>query len=386
MKITVICDVLGEANNGTTLAALNLISYLREAGHTVTVVSPDRTTEGKEGYFVVPQLHLGKFLDGVLEKNGVVLARADEGVLWQAICDADVVHLLVPFALSIRAVKIAKEMGKPLTASFHCQAQNFTAHIGLMRSSLANHLTYRFFRKKVYRHVDAVHFPTAFIRDVFEKSTRRTYPSYVISNGVNDRFFLPAEPERLSDKFTIVCTGRYSKEKNQQMLLRAVARSRHKDDICVVFAGAGPKEKKLRRLAKKTGVDTVFRFFDRETLVRVLHGADLYVHTAVIEIEAIACMEAITAGLTPVICDAKGSATRYFAVDENTRYRDGSVADLTAKIDLFYEDPALRQGYREKYTALCRSFSQRDCMAQMERMLSDVVDRKRTEGAEHEAP
>ena len=30
MRITVICDVLGESNNGTVLAAKNLISYLVE--------------------------------------------------------------------------------------------------------------------------------------------------------------------------------------------------------------------------------------------------------------------------------------------------------------------------------------------------------------------
>ena len=35
MIITVVCDVLGEENNGTTIAANNLINFLREQGHTV---------------------------------------------------------------------------------------------------------------------------------------------------------------------------------------------------------------------------------------------------------------------------------------------------------------------------------------------------------------
>lgn len=39
MKVAMICDVMGQPNNGTTLAALNLIRYLRDAGHTVTVVA-----------------------------------------------------------------------------------------------------------------------------------------------------------------------------------------------------------------------------------------------------------------------------------------------------------------------------------------------------------
>lgn len=41
MKITIICEVLGQPNNGTSVAAYNLINYLREEGHEVTVVCPD---------------------------------------------------------------------------------------------------------------------------------------------------------------------------------------------------------------------------------------------------------------------------------------------------------------------------------------------------------
>ena len=33
MIITVACDVLGEENNGTTIAAMNLINYLRRSKH-----------------------------------------------------------------------------------------------------------------------------------------------------------------------------------------------------------------------------------------------------------------------------------------------------------------------------------------------------------------
>ena len=46
LKIAVICDVLGEANNGTTIAALNLIRTLREKGHEVRVVCTDADRAG----------------------------------------------------------------------------------------------------------------------------------------------------------------------------------------------------------------------------------------------------------------------------------------------------------------------------------------------------
>ena len=40
VKITIVCDVLGEENNGTTIAAMNLIRSLKAKGHNVTVVCP----------------------------------------------------------------------------------------------------------------------------------------------------------------------------------------------------------------------------------------------------------------------------------------------------------------------------------------------------------
>ena len=49
MIITIVCDVLGEENNGTTLAAMNLIRALRAKGHTVTILCPDAQKQGVPG-------------------------------------------------------------------------------------------------------------------------------------------------------------------------------------------------------------------------------------------------------------------------------------------------------------------------------------------------
>ena len=49
VKVAVICDVLGQANNGTTIAALNLIRTLREKRHEVRVVCPDAERAGEPG-------------------------------------------------------------------------------------------------------------------------------------------------------------------------------------------------------------------------------------------------------------------------------------------------------------------------------------------------
>ena len=58
MKILVVCDVLGEENNGTTVVTMNLIRHLKK-NNEVRVLCCDKTKMGKEGYYIAPVLNLG---------------------------------------------------------------------------------------------------------------------------------------------------------------------------------------------------------------------------------------------------------------------------------------------------------------------------------------
>ena len=380
MRVAIICDVLGKPNNGTSIAAYNLIHHLQSQGHDVRVLCCDQDKKGLPGFTVVPVCNLGKFLNGVLERNGVAVAKKELSVIDDFISDADVVHLLIPFSLSMAGVKEAMRKGIPVSASFHCQAENITAHLGVMNCRWINHIIYRFFWKHLYRYCNVIHYPTQFIRDLFERECGHKTNGYVISNGVNREFFdcIGRESAKKNDKFTIVCSGRYSKEKAQHVLLKAVGRSRHKDEIRVILAGSGPNEAKLKRLAARKKVDVVFRFFNRKELIETLYGANLYVHTAKAEIEAISCTEAIVCGLVPVISNSGRSATKAFALDGNNLFEEGNVKDLTEKIDFWFEHPELIEVYRKKYFSFGQRFHQSECMKQMEAMLYDAAKQRRT--------
>ena len=111
MTITIVCDILGEENNGTTIACMNLIRYLRAQGHTVRVVCADQDKAGNECFYVVPERNL-YLLNPIVERNGVTLPRVDRSILEEAIRDCDVVHTTFVLRLSHTAVKIAKAYNK----------------------------------------------------------------------------------------------------------------------------------------------------------------------------------------------------------------------------------------------------------------------------------
>ena len=77
MKITIVCDVLGAENNGTTIAAMNLIRFMQERGHDVRILCCDQNKKGMPNYYVSPIRSFGIF-DKYVEKNGVSLAKPDK--------------------------------------------------------------------------------------------------------------------------------------------------------------------------------------------------------------------------------------------------------------------------------------------------------------------
>lgn len=376
LKVAVVADVLGQENNGTTIAGMNFIRSLKAKGHDVIIISPDQDKKGEPGHIVMPAWNFGIF-NRYVAKNGVVIARVDHKLLEETIKDVDIVHTMLAFSLGKATAKITKKLGIPLTSGFHTQAENITGHIKLMNSKVANRFTYKVLNNRLYKHVDGIHYPTAFSRDIFEAVVGKT-PAYVISNGVNKRFRYRPELKdtnllKTDAKYQIIFTGRLSKEKTHHILIKALKYSQFKDDIQLVFAGDGPLKNKLRKMGRKLKYPPIIRFFTREEMVEILNNSTLYVHPSEIEIEAISCLEAISSGLVPVIANSKRSATRYFALDEQNLFKNLDAKDLARKIDYWLLNPDKRDERRQQYLDYTKKFDHDYCMDQMEEMLYNVI-------------
>ena len=224
MNITIICEVLGEANNGTSIAAYNLIEAMKKRGHNVKVVCPDKDKANLEGYYILPKKTFTPLINWILKKNEVSLAGADLKLINEACKDADVVHILVPLFISRKVSKYIKnKLHKPITAGFHAQAENLTSHLRLMNFEFANRITYKWYNKNVFCRADGIHYPTSFIRNYFENVIDKKTPAYVISNGVNPAIhkMTVIKPKEYKNKFCILFIGRLSKEKSHEVLLKA---------------------------------------------------------------------------------------------------------------------------------------------------------------------
>lgn len=375
MKVLVVSDVLGEENNGTTIAGMNLIRHLKSQGDEVRVLCCDQDKKGLPGYFIVPNRHFIKPIDYIIEKNNVTLAKPIKSIIEEAMDGVDIVHALFPFALCSCTAKLASQKGIPVTGSFHCQAENVSAHLGTMNVRLVNRLLYKRFYKKFYQYCHAIHYPTQFIKDTFEKAIKKKTNGYVISNGVQEIYKKEkAFAQENKDTIDILFIGRVSKEKSHHLLVEAVSKSKYKDKIQLHFAGQGPREKEVLNKAKKLGIKIpIIKFMSRQDLVTLINSCDLYVHASEIEIEAISCLEAISCGLVPIINDSDRSATRAFAIDENNLFKFNDTTDLKDKIEYWIDNPDKKQQRSNEYLELRKKFQYDFCMKEMRKMLLTYV-------------
>ncbi|MDE7306057.1 MAG: glycosyltransferase [Clostridia bacterium] len=373
MKIAIVCDVLGKGNNGTAVVTKNLYEHLKSNGNDVKIICADQSKKNEEGYFVLPTLKLGKPLDAYVDSVGVTLAKCDKKIMDEALSGVDYIHCIMPFALGRYAANYAKEHNIPITAGFHLQAENITAHLKLNKISFLQTLIYKRLYNSFYSKMDAIHYPTQFIKDVFEKAIGKSTNGYVISNGVHE-YVVPrvaVKPEEMSDKIVISNTGRYSREKSQDTLIKAIKYSKYSDKIQLILAGQGAKEKYYKRLGKSLPVPPKFGALSRDEVVNMINYSDLYVHTAEIELEGIACLEAIKCGKLTIVSDSQLSATKGFVSDKKCVYKNKDPKSLARVLDYWIE-------HIEENKNCKRSDSERvkyvgECMKDMDKMFNKVI-------------
>ncbi|MCM1556388.1 MAG: glycosyltransferase [Anaeroplasma bactoclasticum] len=364
MTITIVCDIFGEENNGTVIAIMNLIRYLQSAGHIVRILCADQSKKGQDNYYIVPNKNFGKMINSLIKCVGVSLAKPDRNIILEALNGTEHVHIMLPLFLGLATAKIAHKMNIPLTAGFHMQAENLTSYFKMNKIKFVNTFVYKYIYKHLYRFCDGIHYPTQFIKNVFESRVKKSTNGYVISNGVHSyvKKYDIKKPNEYKDKIVILSIGRYSNEKSQDTLIKATMYSTYLDKIQLIFAGQGLKENKYKRLAKRLPIPPIFRLYSRYEIVEVLNYCDLYVHPAIAELEGIACLESIACGKMTIVSDSKNSATKDFVIDDKCIFKHKKPKDLARVIDYWIEHPKEREEYEKTYLLKSIIYRQEDCM------------------------
>lgn len=381
MKILFVIDTYTTNNNGTSISAQRYAGELRKRGHEVKILT---SGEKSDDIFALPKYHLPIF-QPLMDKHNFFFAKSSgaeqEKVIHEAVEWADIVHCFLPFPVEIAAQKYAKKINKPCTGAYHMQPESITANIGLHKFTWLTNRLYQLFRRKMYDGFYHVHCPSKFMADTIKEQGYKA-KLHVISNGIQNEFIEAGKrntsgnrprPEKFAGKIVIMMVGRLTREKQQSLIMHAVPYSKYADKIQLIFAGCGPMQNKFEKIGQSLPLKPLFVYVKRDELIELLSEADLYVHAADMESEAISCIEAFASGLVPVIADSKLSATTQFALDERSLFKAGDPKDLARKIDYWIDNLEERERMETVYAQSAIKYSLENSVTKFEEMLNEEL-------------
>ncbi|CBG39989.1 glycosyltransferase [Helicobacter mustelae] len=358
MTIGIVIDSYNDRSNGTSMTAFRFAREFVKKGHEVRIVacnvSKSMSDEEDLKLYPVKQRYI-PIVTEVSKKQHMIFGAPDLEVLQSAVVGCDIVHFYMPFALEIAGMHLCRSLRIPYISAFHVQPQHISYNMNMNFSWFNTYLFKRFY-KHFYRYTHHIHCPSKFIEKELQ---RENYggKKYTISNGFFGGDRVMADPYEDSF-FHIASVGRFSKEKKQDIIIKAIAKNPYADKIKLHLHGVGPREKYLKNLCNKLLINKPeFGFIDNGALLEKLAKMHLYVHAAKVESEAISCLEAISLGVVPVIADSETSATVQFALDPLSLFEVNNVADLSNKITYWIEHPKELLAYKQKYAESALQYS-----------------------------
>ena len=241
-----------------------------------------------------------------------------------------------------------------MIATNHLMPGNFAHHFRIPRSLNEVYESWVWGRVfEMLNHVPIVTCPTesgiqAMRRAGFEGAVE------AVSCGIDHGRFFPGEPASgFRERFgvpegpVLISTGRLDKEKNLDLVLRAVRSALDRVEFTFLVTGDGAERQTLGSLAEELGIAKHVRFVGVLTdgeLPEAYRVADAYVNASELELQSICGLEAISSGLPVVLADAL--ALPELVCRENPNgflFPPGDEAALASLLVKVLQDPALRE-------------------------------------------
>jgi glycosyltransferase, family 1 len=244
----------------------------------------------------------------------------------------------------------------------------------------------------VYSYCDAIHAPTEAVKERLQAVGYQS-PISAFSNGLPsasiraeksiNRGAVKVTDSRsrctcdVNTRFTFVSTGRLVPEKNHEVLLRALAYSRHSHNIDLYLAGSGPLERDLHKLAAPLAAQVHIGFVPHNELIALLDRADIYVHCALVEIEGLAALEAMARGCMPILARSEYSSTWRYSLDSRNVFNARNPRQLAALIDYWLEHPLQKTELSARYNSLAHRLDMKHSIDAIEDLLLQTLKNHR---------
>ncbi len=296
MKLAIVTETFPPEVNGVAMTFGVIARELAARGHDITVYRPDRKDlpAANPGYRQVPLP--GMAIPGYPLLRLGLPAKRRFLRLWRAE-RPDLVHVVTEGPLGATAVTAARQLGLPVTSSFHTNFHAYTRDYGFapLQSLVLGWL------RRVHNRTQCTFAPTDELCG--ELANLGFTNLKLLSRGIEIECFSPARRcAELRAEWgvgeadpVVLHVGRMAPEKNYDQLFKIFAAMRAANPrLRFVLAGDGP----LRDSLMRAHPDCIFAgFYSREEIGRYYASADIYIHASLSETFGNVLTEAMASGL-----------------------------------------------------------------------------------------
>jgi glycosyltransferase involved in cell wall biosynthesis len=341
LRILISADTFPPDVNGAAHFADRLARGLAGRGHEVHVVCPATTNRQTTTFTGEVTIHRVTSLGTPFHPDFRVCAP------WQASRAAgplldrvqpDVVHVQSHFSLGRAVLRAATERGVATVATNHFMPENLLGYAPIpqrLKAPLARWAWRDLVR--VYRQAGVVTAPTPRAVELLDAHGLPGV-ARAISCGIDVDHYAPQGDRGTS----VLFVGRLDKEKNVDDLIRAVAASPR---IHAELVGDGACRRQLTDLANRLGVSGRVRFrglVSDEDLVEAYRRCAVFCMPGTAELQSLATMEAMAAGLPVVAADAMALPHLVHHGVNGFLYPPGDIDRLAEGLGLLTQDAHLR--------------------------------------------
>lgn len=384
MRIGFFTDTYTPQINGVVTSIRLFKRALEERGHEVYVFAPD--PDHHEDGEVTIRFPSMPFLFQKEMRLAFPLSIEALRVLDKV--DFDIIHSHDPFSIGLFGLNLARRHKVPYVHTYHTLYPEYVHYVWETRltKKLAEWLSREFCDA-----CDTIVAPSSKV-ECYLREWGVTRPIDVIATGVDVERFARADAERVDglrrrlllrgDEHVLIFMGRLGREKNVEMLLRALWHSRL-DGVRLLVVGDGPHRGELQALAEELGVESKVTFagyLEHDDAIAAYHLADAFTFASTTETQGLVISEAMAAGLPVIAVD--DPATCDFVVHEQSGLITPARPEpFAAAIDRLLADRNTLAAYAANAKTRARLFSierqAEHLEAHYERAVSSYAPRKR---------
>ena len=302
--------------------------------------------------------------------------------------DPDIIHVQGHFTVSKHVIASARKKNKniPIVGTNHFMPENLIHYLHLPSALEKKVMAYSWsdFRKTF----DTLHTVTAPTESASVLATGHGFSQEIqaISCGIDLALFNPDKKDsailkkyHLPAKPILLYVGRLDKEKNVDVVLRAVAAVPKTTNFHLAVAGKGQEQNKLKKLAEKLGIQnrvTFLGFVPNEDLPALYATSDCFVIACEAELQCIVAMEAMASGLPIIAVDALALPELAHDNENGFLFPPKDTVYLAQKIETLFTDATLRTRMGAKSLDLIRRHNIETTISSFETIYTNAITQK----------